>query len=59
LGVAAAQQIALEYLPADAEPVEEGAVVPSLGHQGVGDAQHQRNIGAGADRVPDCADFRR
>ena len=59
LAVAAAQQIILEPLVADAEPIEEGAVVPSLADQSMGDAQHQRDIGTGPDRMPDRPDFRR
>ncbi len=59
LTVAAAEQISLELLPADAKAVEEGAVVPSLGHQGMRHPQHQRDIGAGPDRMPDGLDFRR
>ena len=51
--VAATEQISLEGLPADAEPVEEGAVVPTLGHQRVRQPQHQCDIGAGPDRMPD------
>ena len=52
LAVVAAEEIALEGLPADAVPVEEGAVVQPFGHQRVGEAEHQRDIGAGADRLP-------
>ncbi len=56
LAVAAAEEIGLECLPADAAAVEEGAVVPPLGDQGVRQPQHQCDIGAGADRVPDRLD---
>ena len=56
LAVAAAEEIGLERLPADAAAVEEGAVVPPLGDQRVRQPQHQRDIGAGADRVPDRLD---
>ena len=59
LTVAAAEQISLELLPADAKAAEEGAVVPALGHQGMCHPQHQRHIGAGPDRMPDGLDFRR
>ena len=45
-------QIGPERLPTDAEPVEEGTVVQPLADQGMRDAEHQRDIGAGADRVP-------
>src|SRR5439155_17143311 len=38
LTVGVAQEIGLERLPADGEPVEEGAVVQSLGYKGVSDA---------------------
>ena len=56
LAVAAAEEISLERLPADAAAVEKGAVVPPLGDEGVRQPQHQCYIGAGADRVPDRLD---
>ena len=59
LSVAAAQEIILERFVADAEPIEEGTVVPPLAYQSVSDTEHQRDIGAGADRVPDRTNFRR
>ena len=40
-------------LPADAVAVEKCAVVQPLGHQRMREAEHQRDIGAGADRMPD------
>ena len=53
---AAAEEIGLERLPAGAEPVEEGAVVQPLAGQGMREPQHQCDIGAGADRMPDRLD---
>ncbi len=52
LAVAAAQKIGFEDLPAGAEPFEECAVVQPFADQGMRDAEHQRDVGAGADRVP-------
>ncbi len=56
LAVAAAEEISLECLPADAAAVEEVAVVPAFRDEGVRQPQHQCYIGAGADRVPDRLD---
>ena len=53
LAVAAAEEIGLENVVADAVSVEESAVVPPLGHQRVRDAEHQRDIRSRTDRVPD------
>src|SRR5918911_605751 len=52
LTVVAPQEIRLERLPTDAEQVEKAAVVQPLGRESMGDAEHQRDIGAGADRMP-------
>ena len=57
--IAAAQEIALEHVVADAEPVEKDAVVPSLADECVRQTQHQGDVGSRPDRVPDRIDLRR
>ena len=47
------EQICLENLPAGAIAVEKFAVVQVLGEQRVREAEHQRDIGAGPDRMPE------
>ena len=52
LSIIATQQIRREFLPTRAVPIEKGAVVHAFGHECVREAEHQRDIGAGPDRVP-------
>ena len=51
-----AKKIGRECLPAVAEPLEEGLVVQPLADQGMRQSEHQRDIGAGEDRMPDRLD---
>src|SRR5262249_15197585 len=55
--VPAAQEVVLEPIPADAAAIEEGAIVPPFGDQSIGDTEHQRDIGAGPDGMPERFDF--
>jgi hypothetical protein len=53
LTVISAEQVALKDLVTDAVSIEKSVVVQAFRYQRVRDAEHQRYVRAGADRVPD------
>ena len=50
--VGVAEEVGLEGVVAGGVAGEEGGVVEAFGDEGVGEGEHDRDVGAGAERVP-------